>query len=248
LKRVDYDDVAPDYDQRYARNRYEGTASALQEFIGTSLPATLEVGCGTGHWLASLAGQARPVVGIDFSWGMLQRAQSAAPFALLARATAEHLPIAAEAFDRIFCVNALHHFPDPAGFVSECRRVLRPGGTVLTVGLDPNTGLDQWWVYDYFPASLEADRRRYLPTARIRDLLNDAGFAGARTFVAQHMPAERTFDHAERQGLLDRRYTSQLMVIDDEEFELGMRRLREERPVLRADLRLYATVAQMPTN
>jgi hypothetical protein len=59
------------------------------------------------------------------------------------------------------------------------------------------------------------------------------------------MPAERTFEEAERVGSLERSSTSQLLVISEEEFESGMRRLRAERPVLRADLRLYATMGHL---
>ena len=245
MKRVDYDAVAADFDRRYSRNRYEGTTDAVERFVGRQRPATLEVGCGTGHWLALVASRASVVAGIDPSWGMLVHAQVAAPGALLARATAERLPFAGATFDRLFAVNAMHHFPDPAGFVAECRRVLRPGGAAMTIGLDPNTGLDQWWVYDYFPAALVADRRRYLPTGQIRALFESAGFVDVQTTVAQHMPAERSFENAEHQGVLDRRSTSQLMVIEDQEFETGMRKLRDERPVLRADLRLYATVGRL---
>lgn len=245
MKRVDYDAVAASFDKRYARNRYEGTTKAVERFVGNQFLAALEVGCGTGHWLALLASRTSVIAGVDPSWGMLGRAHDAAPGALLARATAERLPFAAATFDRVFAINAMHHFPDPSGFAAECRRVLKSGGGVMTIGLDPNTGLDQWWVYHYFPAALAADRRRYLPTERIRALFESAGFAEAQTTIAQHLPAERSFDNAERQGLLDRQSTSQLMVIDDEEFEAGMRKLREERPVLRADLRLYATTARL---
>lgn len=246
MRRVDYDAVAADFDRRYARNRYEGTTDVVERFVGDQHSATLEVGCGTGHWLALLAPRTSVIAGVDLSWGMLERAHAAAPSALLARATAERLPFGGGTFDRLFAVNAMHHFPDPAGFVGECRRVLRPGGAVMTIGLDPNTGLDQWWVYDYFPASLEADRQRYLPTEQIRALLESAGFVQVQTTIAQHLPAERSFEDAERQGVLDRRSTSQLMVIEDREFEAGIQRLRDERPVLRADLRLYATFGRLP--
>ena len=40
----------------------------------------------------------------------------------------------------------------------EARRVLRAGGSLMSVGLDPHTALDQWWIYDYFPGALAADR------------------------------------------------------------------------------------------
>jgi SAM-dependent methyltransferase len=245
MRPIDYDNVAAEFDRRYARNQYEGTQSALIQFLGGGRPATLEVGCGTGHWLAVVESRLDTLAGLDLSWKMLERAQTAASRALLARATAERIPFAAASFDRVFAINALHHFTDPVRFTAECRRVLRPGGAFMTIGLDPNTGLDRWWVYDYFPAALAADRQRYPTTKRIREMLAAAGFVDAHTSIAQHLPAERAFEAADREGLLDRRSTSQLLVISDEEFESGMRRLREERPVLRADLRVYATIAHL---
>ena len=245
MRPIDYDDVAPEFDRRYARNQYDGTQSALIQFLGGGRPATLEAGCGTGHWLALVEPRLDTVAGLDPSWKMLELAQAAAPQALLVRATAERIPFGAASFDRVFAINAFHHFSDPVRFATECRRVLRPGGAFMTIGLDPGTGLDRWWVYDYFPAALAVDRQRYPTTKKIREMLAAAGFIDAHTSIAQHLPAERTFETAEREGLLDRRSTSQLLVISDEDFESGMRRLREERPVLRADLRLYATIAHL---
>ncbi len=231
MRPVDYDRVAAVFDERYARNRYDGTESALLQF--------------TGHWLARIAPQVEVAAGFDLSMNMLERARGVAIQAALVRATAERIPFDAGSFDRAFAINALHHFADPAAFIRECQRVLRVGGKFMTIGLDPNAGRDQWWVHDYFPAALEADRQRYLPAERIRDLLEAAGFIEPQTRVTEHMPAERSFEQAEREGLLDRRSTSQLMVISDEEFAEGMRRLRAEQPVLRADLRLYATSARV---
>ena len=245
MKPVDYDRVAAEYDSRYERNRYDGIRACLHRFIGAGHHQTIaEVGCGTGHWLADLsqAGFSR-LLGLDLSAGMLGHAHAAAPIARLTRGTAEQLPWADACLDRVFSVNALHHFRNPQAFISECRRVLRSGSGLLTIGLDPHNGHDRWWVYDFFPAALTADRRRYPPTAVIRNWLTAAGFHAPVTEVAQHLPAEMSFDIAREKGFTDRSATSQLMVISDEDYESGMRRLMADQPVLRADLRVYATTA-----
>jgi SAM-dependent methyltransferase len=245
---VDYDVVAPTFDKRYDDQRYDETERAIARFIGTDRRrSVLEVGCGTGHWLHVLRHRAAQIVGVDRSIEMLRRARTAATTALLVHATAEQLPLPERRFDRVLCVNALHHFPDPAGFMAECRRVLRPGGSLLTIGLDPHNGRDQWWIYDYFPEARIADLRRYLPTERIRDMLSEAGFTGARSEVVQHWPAQLAYDEALAAGLLDRSSTSQLMVISDADYEVGCRRLAAERPTLRSDLRLFGTRADLVT-
>jgi SAM-dependent methyltransferase len=147
--------------------------------------------------------------------------------------------------DRVFCINALHHFDDRVAFAREAHRILRSGGTVMVIGLDPHTALDRWWIYDYFPGALAADLVRYPSVEAIRATLEDAGFSDLTTSVAQHIPAAVPFDLAVERGYVDRRSTSQLMVISDAEYEEGVRRLTAERPVLRADLRLYATVGRV---
>jgi hypothetical protein len=142
-------------------------------------------------------------------------------------------------------MNALHHFTDSAAFAREARRILRPGGSLMSVGLDPHTSLDQWWIYDYFPSALAADRARYLPSQTIRDVFENAGFTDVHTNLAQHMPAAVPFQLAVERGHVDRQSTSQLMVISDAEYEEGLERLKREQPVLRADLRLFATIGRI---
>ena len=53
-KKVDYDQLAPTYDQRFANQRPSGVAQTLQDFVDLHhFNAVLEVGCGTGHLLAT---------------------------------------------------------------------------------------------------------------------------------------------------------------------------------------------------
>jgi SAM-dependent methyltransferase len=177
---------------------------------------------------------------------MLSHAGQAAPRAALVRGSAESLPWGDAVFDRVFCINALHHFPDHATVFRECSRVLRSAGAFMTIGLDPHTGYDRWWIYDYFPGALAADRVRYPSAATIRRQLSAVGFQRVETILAQYIPARVAFDEADASGVLDRQSTSQLLVISDAEWASGMARLRRERPDLQADLRLYATIGWQP--
>jgi ubiquinone/menaquinone biosynthesis C-methylase UbiE len=261
--RIDYDCVASGYSSRYRQNDYSGVAAAVAQLCASEPVSdrmlVLEVGCGTGFWLQAVQATEEHrrtrilgrfgvmVVGIDPSSKMLEIAQATVPTALLARAQAEALPFRSDSVDRLFCINALHHFTEPGSFFMEARRVLRPGGAVLTVGLDPHTGLDQWWVYDYFPEALIADRKRYLPTPAIRGMMAAVGFARCETREVQHSPRQLRMAEAERGGFLARASKSQLLVISDEEYESGLARIRgavagsPDELVLSADLRLYGT-------
>jgi SAM-dependent methyltransferase len=256
--RVDYDSVAADYSSRYQRNDYSGVTTALTELFASG-PAldrhvALEVGCGTGVWLQLAREFSHPIVGIDPSLKMLHLAQRTAPAALLVRAQAESLPFQSQTFDRLFCVNALHHFSDTRAFFMEAGRLVRPGGAVLTIGLDPHTGRDRWWIYEYFPEALVADRQRYLPTQTIRGMMAAAGFERCETREVQHLPRALRLGDAENGGFLARTSTSQLMVISDEDYQAGLARIHTaagsspSELVLRADLTLYGTTGWRSAN
>src|SRR5215204_3859969 len=167
---VDYDPIAKTYDRRYQENDYSAVLAALMAFIGEQAGQhILEVGCGTGHWLRSLDGCETRVTGVDASARMLARARVQAPGAVLVQGEAERLPWTGESFDRVFCINALHHFRDKLAFLREAVRVLRPSGQLMTVGLDPHAGVDRWYVYEYFENVLESDRQRYSASSQIRE-------------------------------------------------------------------------------
>ncbi|HEY7288936.1 MAG TPA: class I SAM-dependent methyltransferase [Vicinamibacterales bacterium] len=248
---TDYDSVAAGYDVRYRTFDYSEIKQALESFLGdVRADAMLEVGCGTGHWLRELVGHAARVVGVDRSAEMIARAKGAG--ASLIRASAEQLPFSGAAFDRLLCINALHHFSSRPRFFEESHRVLRNGGGLCTIGLDPHAERDAWWVYDYFPPTLEIDRQRFAAVRTIRGELVKAGFSWAESSEAQvfeHvMPAREAFDA----GLVSRSFTSQLTVLTDEELADGMARLRDAMEsekkagrelMLSSELHLFMTTA-----
>ena len=126
---VNYDSIAATYDRRYLENDYSGVERALTAFVGPNVTGrVLEVGCGTGHWLQLLGESGIRVAGVDASGNMLTYARARARGAALAHGRAEHLPWASQTFERVFCINAFHHFEDKVGFLTEARRVLVPGG------------------------------------------------------------------------------------------------------------------------
>lgn len=202
--------------------------------------------------LAELAAKQVPLVaGVDPSAGMLHQAHTGMEKTLLVRGRAESLPFRSQSFERIFSINAFHHFSDKITFIAEARRVLSPKGRLLTLGLDPHTGRDRWWVYDYFDQTLEIDKRRYPPASEIRDWMEGAGFRNCATREVQHLPSEMAAESAEQSGMLEPSSTSQLTVLKEDEYERGMNRVRKDMDVARergeqlllaADLRLYATI------
>jgi hypothetical protein len=116
----------------------------------------------------------------------------------------------------------------------------------MSVGLDPHTNRDQWWVYDYFPETIGIDRARFTPMRIVRGEMVEAGFAWTESLEAHHLESQRTLREAFPNGI-DRRFTSQLTVLTDEEFARGLAQIDAAAAanggdlVLAADLRFYAT-------
>jgi SAM-dependent methyltransferase len=164
------------------------------------------------------------------------------------RARAEELPWRDASFDRIFCVNALHHFTDRARFFTEARRVLKPGGGLLTIGKDPHTDRDDWWVYQYFEETRAIDLDRFARVRTLRGEMALAGFAWTESMEADHMEIVYRASEALANGMVDAAFTSQLTVLSEGEFQRGVDRLRKANEdaggelQLVADVRLYATV------
>lgn len=62
-------------------------------------------------------------------------------------ADAQALPWADASVKALCLLNVLHHLPDPALFLAEAQRVLKPGGLLLLT--EPHVGPLSWWVYRF---------------------------------------------------------------------------------------------------
>jgi SAM-dependent methyltransferase len=89
----------------------------------------LDVGCGDGRLTASL--DAAELTAADVSAVALERARARLPGARLVELAPDGgLPLDDAAFDLVLCVETIEHVRDVQLFLSEIRRVLRPGGTL----------------------------------------------------------------------------------------------------------------------
>ena len=111
----------------------------LELGAGGPMIEMLDLGCGPGH-IPMLVVERLPearVLGIDLAVHMLEAAERrrvASPHAArveLRRGDAKALDLPDASFDAVFSNTLLHHLPDPAPFLAEARRVLRPGGVLL---------------------------------------------------------------------------------------------------------------------
>ncbi len=98
----------------------------------------LDVATGGGHVAKTLSPYVKQVVAVDLTSAMLQAAakhltEQGIHNVLFLVADAEQLPFLDLSFDVVTCRIAPHHFPNPAQFVREAARVLKPGGRFLMI-------------------------------------------------------------------------------------------------------------------
>jgi 2-polyprenyl-3-methyl-5-hydroxy-6-metoxy-1,4-benzoquinol methylase len=99
----------------------------------------LDVGCGEGRFAGELARAGAEVVGIDIAERALSRARRLEP-ELDLRLIEEGVPwpLQDASFDLVWAGEVIEHVADTAPWLSELRRVLRPGGRLLLS--TPNNG------------------------------------------------------------------------------------------------------------
>lgn len=102
----------------------------LTRFTGDGLGAAVDLGCGTGEFLAVLAGRYRTVVGIDAYPESLEVARRQASTAVLVQANILNVPLAGTQFDLAMALDVLEHV-EPHQFLAEARRLVVPGGWIL---------------------------------------------------------------------------------------------------------------------
>lgn len=104
---------------------------------GADMPAgtparALDVGCGEGHFAAELARADFAVVGVDVATEPLRRARARHPQLDLRLVPAEgSWPLTDASFDIVWSGETIEHVADTAGWLSQVRRLLRPGGILL---------------------------------------------------------------------------------------------------------------------
>jgi SAM-dependent methyltransferase len=129
----------------------------------------LEAGCGAGLGLPVLGRVARSIQAGDVDAENLRAARAACvdhANVSLRAFRAENLPFPDEEFDLGLLFEAIYYVSDVRRFLEEAWRVLRPGGTLLIVTVNP-----EWDGFNPSPL-----RTRYWSAEALLALLRDAGF------------------------------------------------------------------------
>jgi ubiquinone/menaquinone biosynthesis C-methylase UbiE len=179
----------------YAMSHVHAKGASLGRVVELVQPQghwqALDVATGAGHTAAAFAPHVARVVASDITAEMLEEARKLAAARGLANmeaavADADALPFADAHFDLVTCRIAAHHFPDPARFLTEVRRVLKPGGTfalVDNISPDPLSTpgfaaaelAEAAAAYNAFEKLRDPSHGRCLGLAEWQDLMGGAG-------------------------------------------------------------------------
>lgn len=217
-----YQTIAPDY----ARHRrvHPGVLNCLISTAGLG-PASsvLEIGCGTGNYLAALdEAAACECWGIDPSEAMLAQARKTCSKAQLSSGTAEQIALPADRFDLAFAVDVIHHVSDRPQAFRECRRVLRAGGKLCLVTDSAEIIRSRDPLSNYFPETVEVELARYPGIDTLGAELRDAGFSDiseTEVEIRQELAGIEPYRA---------KVFSSLRLISQDAFERGLQRLEQD--------------------
>jgi ubiquinone/menaquinone biosynthesis C-methylase UbiE len=183
----------------------------------------LDIGCGTGRFLAELAPIAK-AWGVDASPEMLEVARSRAGVAGLKLGTAEALPFKDGWFERATMWLVAHLVDRPRAF-AEARRVLAADGRFAVATFDPSY-FDVFWLNELFPTMEAADRARFPTAPELEETLREAGFEPRLLRLSQRGSLSRA-DALER---IRGKHISTFDLISDAEYATGLARAERELP------------------
>jgi len=155
-------------EENYWFRRHE---AAYLHLIGHCADAVvLEAGCGEGYGAQLIRTVARRVIALDYDELTSRHVARAYPQLNVLRGNLAALPVRDGGVDVVANLQVIEHLWDQEGFLAECRRVLRPGGTLivttpnrLTFSPGQDTPLNPFHTRELAPSELD-------------EMLREAGF------------------------------------------------------------------------
>jgi ubiquinone/menaquinone biosynthesis C-methylase UbiE len=160
-------------------------AAAIEPFVrllGLPLQGTvLDLACGPGILSHALAQEGVEVLGIDATRAMLERARQrcsepGAESASFREASAYDLPFADGHFAGTVTRLSIHHFAEPGRALSELRRVLRLGATLVLGDIVASNQRDEARLHNALETLRDPSHQRFLGGAELRNAIEAAGF------------------------------------------------------------------------
>lgn len=207
-----YDATSKSYDETRAPlglNICLGSMCTLQTPM--SEQKLLDIGCGTGTFLARIHGHVKEASGFEYNDGMIAEARKRLDQSeegkrrrtnvRLVQGSADKLPFEDGSFDVCTINQVIHHFSKDDTYAfskrafQEAYRVLKPGGVFVINTSMPEQQRDAFWWISLFPRASHAICERFPPMAVMMDHLKTVGFVVDadsvvvplyRTLMAEH--------------------------------------------------------------
>ena len=245
MQRLNYNQIAHLYDEPLRDYAVDPNLLAyLKErpVLSPGEARVLDVGCGTGKQLTSNSSQfpEMSLAGLDLFAGMLNIARKRrtllssgrtcgpalrGPGVGWVQGDSANIPFAAKSFDYAYSQFAYAHFLKKERMIQEIYRGLKFGGRFVMSNIDP-WRMENWAIYQYFPAARVLDEQDFLPVERFTTLMEEAGFANLQVQRNHWRPEEKLTDFLAYAS--QRHRTSQFMALDDEAYQAGLQRIKQD--------------------
>jgi ubiquinone/menaquinone biosynthesis C-methylase UbiE len=183
----------------------------------------LDIGCGTGRVAAALAERGARVWGVEPEPRMAELARKR--LSTVKIAPAEKLPFKEGWFERAVMALVVHLVDRPRAF-AEAWRVLASDGRLVIATFDP-THFERYWLNQFFPSLEAIDRSRFPEPPALQQELEEAGFGSVRLLPLSQQAVIGREEALER---VRGRFISPLQLLDEDEYQHGLKRMEEELP------------------
>ena len=142
----------------------------------------LDYGCGSGYGTHHMASYCASIAGVDIADDAIEYAQAhyQAPnltYKRIEPADRAPLPFADASFDTVLSFQVIEHVSDTNPYLSEIRRVLKPGGVFICATPDRTTRLlpgqkpwNMWHVREYDAAGLKSILAKYFRNVTLQNM------------------------------------------------------------------------------
>ncbi len=198
----DYNEAFNTYDRLRLPNASEEIVQILkQNKTPLNQQKVLEGGFGTGAYIDYIRHHVKEIYGVEGSDEGYRQAAQKTDGALNVHLQVGNilaLPFPDDHFDGYMVNQVLHHLDvDPSFsnldiFLSEAKRTIQPGGTLIIntcsqEQLNPHKGV--YWNYKFIETAVKAIQKRYIPLETLAARLENLGF----THITRTIPSGRIF-------------------------------------------------------
>jgi ubiquinone/menaquinone biosynthesis C-methylase UbiE len=220
--RIDYDQIASEYARHRQVHPKVLKSLLLASKVGKA-SKVLEVGCGTGNYIAALQALAGSSCwGIDPSEQMLSRARDRSRTIHFQLGKAERVDSPPDFFDLVFSVDVIHHVGNRLAYFREAYRVLRAGGKICTVTDSERIIRHRQPLAVYFPETVEIELGRYPRIAELGEIMERVGFS-----EKTESTVEFAYQLTDLQAYRAKAFSA-LLFIPEEAFQRGIERMEQD--------------------